>query len=728
MSRNKIFCVVIVLTLLGGLVPQIVTPMVTRADEAEVQETDKSGESTDISETSEGLEASKTQVNVGTFEELLAAFDATWEAESGEAEIILTQDIEQSYGKEDYLDVNKSWTVVLDLNGHTLTLRNDGQRGLINEGILIITGDGVIKNGDELNKAYGLIDNYGTLTIKNGTFLDYGQGSGSSIKNRDGVITIESAKVHAYGTAAGNACVYSDGVLTVYDGVEITNDATDASAGFGYGAYALIVNSGTATIGTTAGNVANPVRVNGNRGALGINSGTVTVNNGIYNGTLWYGIWITNNGDISDVTIKYAEANSNRYGVYAAVDDGKQDVSDAKVVIEDGKYSGGLRAAVAVNGSKSEHSFGMSISGGEYSIAPDDSYLAEGHEIYETGDETYPYAVDTTEVVNLPEVIYLTKGETYDIMDSINAAAAKYGSFSVSNVATLDGLVLKGVETGVGELNYTLKNAGGTVKVVVFESATADEDESESEVEASEIRNYVTRQVADLIKNGEEANSAVVLVSGAIDGVEYEGVELIKAALENGYALEAMMTSGLRDAEDWENADAYVEILAELDDEEAVAAVYDGAVLILAKKDETEVLLGMVLELDNPVTMSVEIPAEYLETEDGIERVFYVVRGHVAKDGTKVAERLDAVQSNEYLIFETDKFSTFAVTFVDIDVETGVIVPNTGVFTKAAETTTGFHSDYTGLISAIVGMSGMIAVVGLFKGYRRLQRKIYRGI
>lgn len=718
MKRERIFCVVIALTLMGGLVPQIVTPMATRADE--VQEEAIEAESSGENETE-----AATSGQVATFAELLAAFDATWEAESGETEIILTEDIEQTYGDGDYLDINKGWTVVLNLNGHTLTLRNDGQRGLINEGTLIITGDGVIKNGDELNRAYGLIDNYGTLTIKNGTFLDYGQGSGSAIKNRGGAVTIESGKVHAYGTAAGNACVYSDGTLNIHDGVVLENDSTDEKLDGYYGAYALIVNSGTATIGSTAGNASNPVRVNGNRGALGINSGVVTVNNGIYNGTLWYGIWITNNGNRSDVTIKYAEASSNRYGVYSAVDDGKQDVSDATIMIEDGKYSGGTKAAVAVNKSGSEHSFGMSISGGEYSIAPDESYLAEGHEIYETADATYPYAVDETEVVNLPEAIYLTKGEKYDIMESTNAAAARYGNFSVSNVATLDGLVLTGVETGVGELQYTLKNAGGMVKVVVFEAATADDDESESESEAATVREYATRLVADMLKNGE--NDAVILTSGMIDGIEYEGVELIEAALANGYKLETLTMAEPRDADEWSDVEAYDEILAELGDEEAVAAVYDGAVLLLAAKDDDEVMLGAILELETPITMSVEIPSEYLETEDGIERVFYVVRGHVAKDGTKVAERLNAVEHNGHLVFETDKFSTFAVTFVDTDEETGVIVPNTGAFTRAVETAE-FHSDYTSLIATILAMSGVIGLVGLFKGYRRLQRKIYRGI
>ncbi len=328
-------------------------------------------------------------VSVGTFAELLEAFDMTYDnGESGSVTINLTDDIEQTYGENDYMWVNAGWTVTLNLAGHTLVLRNDGMRGMRNNGTLIVTGAGTITDttNDTMNEAWGLIDNYGTLTIENGTIIDYGQGGGAALKNRPGgVMNLNGGTVTGYATAGGNACVYSEGVLNIADGVELRNYATDEthsdSTSSWYGAYAMVVNSGTATIGTTVGAVASPVRVDGNRGAIAINSGTVVINNGQYRGGKYYGFWITNNGDVSDVTVNYAEVYGKKYGVYAAVDDGRQDLSDVGIVIKDGVYSGETKAAVAVNSSNSENSFGMGITGGKFSSEPNQSYIAADHRV-----------------------------------------------------------------------------------------------------------------------------------------------------------------------------------------------------------------------------------------------------------------------------------------------------------------------------------------------------------
>lgn len=290
-------------------------------------------------------------------------------------------------------------SVVLDLNGHTLSLLTNGARGMSNNGSLTITGNGTITDGPEITEAWGLIDNYGTLLIENGTFLDYGQGGGAALKNRPGAsMTINNSEIHGYAEAGGNACVYSEGTLVVGDGVVMTNLATDEMYTDAYndsyfGAYALIVANGTATFGTTVGPTDGQVLVDGNRGAVAVNGGALVVNNGAYYGRKYYGMWITNNGNVSNVDIKYAESYGAKYGLYSSVDDGKQDLSDVGITIAGGKFAGGTKAAVAVNASKSEHSFGMAITGGEFSTEPDSSYLAENYVAGLTEDVDYPYMV-----------------------------------------------------------------------------------------------------------------------------------------------------------------------------------------------------------------------------------------------------------------------------------------------------------------------------------------------
>ncbi|MBQ3293327.1 hypothetical protein IJG93_03475 [Candidatus Saccharibacteria bacterium] len=703
-NKNKIFCVAAALAFMCGLVSQATILTNNAMAEGPVL-------------------AATTDVQVSTFEELLAAFDSTWEGESGSINITLAGDIEQTYGGDDYMGVNAGWTVNLDLAGHTLVLRNDGPRGLKNNGTLIVSGNGVITDAttEEMNEAWGLIDNYGTMTVKSGTFIDRGQGGGSTIKNRPGgTLTIESADMYMYATAGGNACVYSDGVLTIYDGVTMENYSTDEthsdSTGSWYGTYALIIGGGTATIGTTAGNIVNPVTIYGNRGALSINSGTVLINNGVYTASLYYGAWITNNGDVSDVTIKYAEMTGNRYGVYSSVDDGKQDLSDVSIRIEDGKYVGSTKAAVAVNQSHSENSFGMSISGGKFSSSPNETYIAESHEVFEIDEENYHYMVDVPEVINLPESVYLAVGETYDFSSLINDSAKRHTTFTTSGSVTLEDFVVTATAAGNGTLTFVASNFGGEMPIIVYNAEAADDDESQSETEAEAIAEYATQKIAELIESGEDANEALVLGTAEIDGVEYTGVDLVKKVLSDGYKLETKMTTATLDSEDWEQAEAYEEILSELGDEEAVAAVYDGVVAVVAAKDGEQIPVGMLLELGDSTSMVLEIPEEYLQVPDGVKRIFYVVRGHKAVDGTKNAEHLDATQIGKYLYTETDKFSTFAITYVDTDEETGIIIPNTGIFTRDAgfNATIAMEENYLGVICAVV-VTILIGLIGAVK-------------
>ena len=651
----------------------------------------------------EGVSVASETVGVATFEELLAAFDATWEDGDPEVKnVALSGDIVQSEGDADYLSINTGWTVNLNLAGHTLVLRNDGKRGLLNYGgTLTVTGDGVITNteDDTQNESYGLIDNLGgKVVIENGTFVDYGQGGGATFKNRTvsldggetyltGELVIKSAKINVHATAGGNACVDSDGVLTVYDGVEMANDATDEVHGGYFGSYALTVRGGSATIGTTAGKVANPVKVNGNRGGLAVNSGTVTVNNGVFTGNLYYGMWITNNGGISDVTVKYAEVEGARYGLYSTVDDGKQDLSDVGIVIEDGVYRGGTGAAVAVNGNKSEHSFGIAISGGEFNTVPDASYIVEGHDVYALSDEG-PYVVAPVTKPELPNIVYLAKGETYDLGAGLDAVAKEFGTFGVEdrNVASLgeDGLTIVGEATGSTLVNFQLHNLNGgyeqTFEVVVYDMAVS-EDSDISEGDVATVKDWAAEQVGALLTEGKDKNEYVVLMgTKEIDGVEYSGVELVKKMLADGAKLTTVVKADNELAkDDWKYAEAYEPIVEMLGEGETIAAIYDGYVEIYA--DDT--YLGMLFELSSPIEMRLKVPEEFLNVPEGVERKFAVVRGHVGVDGATTAERMDAVLENGYLVFKNQKFSSFAIVYTDVDAETGEVVPvpNTGAFT-----------------------------------------------
>lgn len=291
------------------------------------------------------------------FETLQAAVDA---AEVGDT-VKLVKEAELT----DQLTIAAGDEIDLDLNGKTLTLNAAGARRIVNNGTLTITGNGGEIKGIN-DGAYGLIDNYGTLTINGGTLTDAGAGDGAALKNRNGTITLNQCTINATGTGTGNACVFSDGTLNINGGT-FTNASSSA--------YAVIENSGTCTITST---VAAPVSVTGAKGGLGVNSGAMTVNGGAYEGNTYYGIWVTNDGATTDVTINDGSFTGKRYGLYSQVDDGKQDAGNVGILINGGSFHGETQGAAVMNSSGSSRDWGMSITGGTFSSDPTE-YLAEGY-------------------------------------------------------------------------------------------------------------------------------------------------------------------------------------------------------------------------------------------------------------------------------------------------------------------------------------------------------------
>jgi len=291
-------------------------------------------------------------------------------------------------------------------------------------------------------------------------------------------------------------------------------------------------------------------------------------------------------------------------------------------------------------------------------------------------------------------------------------------------------LTIVGEATGSTLVNFQLHNLNGgyeqTFEVVVYDMAVSeDSDVQDSEVVA--VKDWAAEQVGALLMSGANENEYLILAGAhEIDGVEYNGVELVKKMLADGAELKTVVTTDDKVAEDdWGIVEAYDPIVWQLGEKEAIAAIYNGFVDLYAD----DVYLGRMLELAEPIEMRLKVPEEFLNVPEGVERKFAVVRGHVDIDGVATAERMDATFDNGYLVFENQKFSSFAIVYTDVDVETGEIVaptPNTGVFTVGTMEPRS-REDYRGLIGTIVTMVSMMGIMGVFRGYRRLQRWIYRG-
>ena len=74
---------------------------------------------------------------------------------------------------------------------------------------------------------------------------------------------------------------------------------------------------------------------------------------------------------------------------------------------------------------------------------------------------------------------------------------------------------------------------------------------------------------------------------------------------------------------------------------------------------------GELTELSNPITLSVAIPEGLPEVAEGYERVYYVVRDH----NGEIEVLNTTVNDDNTISFESDKFSTYALAYVDQEVE-----------------------------------------------------------
>ena len=289
-------------------------------------------------------------------------------------------------------EVAANQNITLDLNGHSIATA-------------VNSGSGTA------TRHYYAIDNYGKFTLKDS--VGTGKIEARGIENlENGVMTIDGAKIVAI-DANGGAAIWNEATLEFKSG---TLEATYSGAAVGNAGPGCLNNRGTAHIysGTfTDASVRcyaicnfgdltiEDATVSGVHGALTCDTGTLVVNGGSYTASNYYGLWITNDGNRTDVTVNggnFQGGATGRNAIRASVDDGKQDVSDATIRITGGTFTGygTSAAAVAMNKSNSAHSWGMAISGGTFSTEPDESYIAEGYAAVASGEVWIVKPVVTT--------------------------------------------------------------------------------------------------------------------------------------------------------------------------------------------------------------------------------------------------------------------------------------------------------------------------------------------
>lgn len=173
----------------------------------------------------QGTEENICSVGGIGYTSLQEAFNAA----SDNSVVVLEKDI-ADFKTEDIVTVSEEKSVIFDMAGHTITVDSAAFEGriFVNNGTLTITGNGTIDT-TATTKGYGPVDNYGTLTIENGTYRASSETNSVGIWNRAGGTAYFYGGTYegfptAIRTAYGSTTVISGGTYTNNRYPAIEND------------------------------------------------------------------------------------------------------------------------------------------------------------------------------------------------------------------------------------------------------------------------------------------------------------------------------------------------------------------------------------------------------------------------------------------------------------------------------------------------------------------------
>lgn len=449
-----------------------------------------------------------TSVEVANYADL---YDAVVNGDA--AVVTLTSDITELVRD---MEVPAGRIVTIDLNGHTLTVRDDMKRGITNRGVLTITGNGLIRNGDNTfnNESYGIVDNYGTLYIDHTTFEENGAGYGSSIRNNaeDAVIYInEGTKISVLNAVEGNVGVSSTlGMVYIADGVEISS-VSDTY-------FPIQVKNGGLVIGTEGSE--NPAKITGESAGLYLfGNSNVIINNAEIHSVRDEAISVaTNNADLTINDGKFTAPYGGVY-IYTTVE------KDAPLVkINGGEFSGEWASVVSTNIHGDVEKWAIDVKGGVYAGTRIREYVSDGYSAYKIPhyfeNGWNGYAVEPTTVENIPQSIYMKKGTQANI--GLSETALKYATLTMDkdNILVIDGDTITSGKTGIVVVTIDLNDGSEPIETVVYsyENLLSVELIDESELGADEVALFN----AGLKENENKVGYLDVNMARIIDGVEFD--------------------------------------------------------------------------------------------------------------------------------------------------------------------------------------------------------------
>lgn len=384
-------------------------------------------------------ETGVAQIGNKTYETLEAAFAAV--GDNQETTITLLKDIAVSAP----ITIGEAKNVIFDMKGHTITAGEGfSTRVFTNNGTLTITGNGTIDVTAADANGYGAVNNFGTLTVVDGTYRNLKESNASTFYNRNGgTATFENPTIYGGGGCIGTEvnttttinggyyenetypAVENRGNMTITAGT-FKNTSCSSCDGSKWGYTVRSGESSENAYLKIEGTAADSVKVTGVQGGLAVIGGTADIYNGIYEtvacdvhttgSSAFYAGYFTGESYETAVTIYDGTFQSvSKTAVLVGNDNPPPDSGagkDSTVMIKGGTFIGGDAAKTAITVENAAYAKGgASISGGTFSSMPSEEFFAEGFKPEQNEDGTWGVVTETTYVAQIGETEYATLSE-----------------------------------------------------------------------------------------------------------------------------------------------------------------------------------------------------------------------------------------------------------------------------------------------------------------------------
>ncbi len=547
---------------------------------------------------------------------------------SGEETVILTEDI----SSVNYI-ISKG-TKTLDLNGHTLTMKN--KKYISVRGNLTITGNGTVVTND-----YSMIlgvDPGGKLTIENG----------SIINNRAGGMAISIWGSNADNGTKTQVTIAKDGILDANYGIAIYKDSTNAygvevniNGKINAESIGVTINGG---VKTTTGNVPK----------INIYEGSSIIADGAAVYTAGYGVWNINGGKLQGsealsiksgtINISGGELNANgNYELPEANNNGEEDTGSAISITNNEIYAGNVKVNINSNVSRpkiqSQNGYALLeattsgigdkvksidiqdgiFSGGKSSVSIE--HKKELRKFITAGDfntDVYEYVVDSSIEYKRNETYYVRPAHNIVIPETEN------GKVSISKARAAESQLIK--ITAIPNQGYFLD----TLKVL---------DNSENEIGISNFEfvmpySDVTIEATFKPRVYEEGKYTIT-IKNSIAGHIYDAYQVFKGDLHERETSEGKKEAILSNIEWGDNFQAYGStIIQQLKDKYKEMGVFndcttatDVAEVLSQHPDfanEFTVIVGNLI-IDKTIEPTKSTPEDYNYIIDGLDAGYYMV-------------------------------------------------------------------------------------------------------